>query len=390
MFEADISPRPMMSVDIFTTEITEQVGAAAFRAASTAQARTPTVTGFRHGLVQAVRATSAGTATIPIVGAAGSGSGIVLAPTAIMSGAAPVPVVAADTVVNAVTVTSIGVAKPVTVTVETGDASATAPISGGTLSTPVPVVISEAVLTSVPTYDQFNSGVAARNGTAIHTIGHSTAATAPSSGCELSFVPATGSLLAAIMISEATHTSTGTGPGSGWVKQEGPATSAEMALFTKVAVGNDFLTITQNGSNYGPAWVVYAFPPGSSYVDSVSESVNSNAFPNFPSLPGTGQFIVSAFGFGIYGGAVPTGGSTVSDPWVEASDSITGFSTTSGQYLYIFHQPQFNGTSITPTFTYGVTGGTQRPERQKIIAAFDVSGAIRSNMIAIPPVVTGA
>lgn len=148
MFQADISPRPMMSVDIFTTVIEEQVGAAPFCASSTARANIPAVTALRHGLVQAIRATATNTATIPLVGAEGSGSAIVVAPRAITTGAASIPAAKVDATVNAVRAPATGMAKPVAFTGISESVSVLAPRAIATAAARSPIISSETVLTT--------------------------------------------------------------------------------------------------------------------------------------------------------------------------------------------------------------------------------------------------
>src|SRR4029077_8292743 len=132
--------------------------------------------------------------------------------------------------------------------------------------------------------------------------------------------------------------------------------------------------LTHKGSNYALAWVVYEFSAGSSYTNSASESANDDTFPVLSGLPGTEQFILAAYCRTVLSGS-PTGGSTVAFPWVEDFDSITPRVGTPGVYLYVFHQQNFTGTSVTPTFTFGVSGGTMSTDRQKITAAFSISGS---------------
>lgn len=391
MFQVDIWPKLMMSVDILLTEITGQAGAAALRSTSTVQAHVPAVTAQRHGLVQAVRATSSGVAIIPIVGAAGSGSGIVLSPTATASGAAPIPVLAIDGIVDAQVALSIGWALPVTLPDLPEDAIVDALQSSGSIVAPIPSASGESVVTTTggSTYQNLSSGVGTRNGTTTHTIGHSTAATAPDAGCDLGFVPTIGRLLVVVVAAGSTHTSIGTGAGSGWTERQAPLGDAELSLFTKNAVGNDFITLT-GSSNFPLAWEAYEFPAGSTYTNSSSETANDDTFPVLESLPGTSQFVIAAYAR-VVGAGTPTGGSTVSAPWVESFDSITGDAATDGIYFYTFNQIGFTGTSETPVFTYGVTGGTVSVNRQKVVAAFSVpeDGVIASSMMAMPPVVTG-
>ena len=219
-----------------------------------------------------------------------------------------------------------------------------------------------------------NTGVGVRNGTTTHTLGHSTAATSPSPGCALNFLPAAGNLLVVVVAGAVTHTSSGAGAGSGWTERQQPVNSAELSLFTKTAVGNDFLTLTHNGSNYPMAWVVYEFAAGSSYTNSASESANDDTFPALSGLPSSAKFILAAFANTISAAGAVTTGSTVSSPWVEDFESATADNgVTDGIYLYVFHQEDFTGTSVTPVFTKVLSGGNPSADRQKIAAAFSIS-----------------
>ena len=222
-----------------------------------------------------------------------------------------------------------------------------------------------------------NTGVGVRNGTTTHTLGHSTAATSPSPGCALNFLPAAGNLLVVVVAGAVTHTSSGAGAGSGWTERQQPVNSAELSLFTKTAVGNDFLTLTHNGSNYPMAWVVYEFAAGSSYTNSASESANDDTFPALSGLPSSAKFILAAFANTISAAGAVTTGSTVSSPWVEDFESATADNgVTDGIYLYVFHQEDFTGTSVTPVFTKVLSGGNPSADRQKIAAAFSISTAV--------------
>ena len=238
----------------------------------------------------------------------------------------------------------------------------------------------------MPAWSNLSTGVGDRNGTTTHTIGHSSAATAPSTNCALNFMPTAGTLLVVIVAASVTHTSSGTGAGSGWTKQQGPVNAAELGLFTKTAVGNDFLTLTHNTANYPMAWAVYAFPYGSRYTNSAGATANSDVFPLLGSLPGTPpQYVIAAF-CGAMIAALVGSGSTCAAPWTEVFDSITIDGVTDGIYLYVFDQPAVTATSLTPTFTNGVSGGMPT-NRQKIdIAVYAAPPPVFANEYLSVPI----
>jgi hypothetical protein len=214
----------------------------------------------------------------------------------------------------------------------------------------------------VKTWLNHASGVGARNGASSHTIGGASA----SAGCVLPFVPAAGSLLVALVAGAVTNTS------SGWVEREQPVNSNELSLFTKTASGNDFLTVTHNGSNYPINWAVYEFAAGSTYTKSIGVTASTDVFPALGGLPGTQQFVLAAYCRGFPPSGSVTGGSTVTSPWVEDSDSLTPNGPTDNNYLYVFHQPGVTAISVTPVFTKGIAG-TMNTDRQKIVAAFTLT-----------------
>jgi hypothetical protein len=215
-------------------------------------------------------------------------------------------------------------------------------------------------------WHNLDSGFGARNGTNTHTIGGS----APSPGCALGFVPTVGRLLVVFVAGPVTHTSSGTGAGSGWVEREQPVNSNELSMFTKVASGDDFLTVTHNGTDYPINWVFYEFPAGSTYTMSTSYTSSDDVWTAFTGLPGDPpQFVVAAYCHGFPANGVLSGCTTATAPWVEDSDSMSVGGPTGNNYLFTFHLQGVTAVSTTPTASTSLTG-TMNTDRQKIVAAF--------------------
>ena len=237
----------------------------------------------------------------------------------------------------------------------------------------------------MPAWSNLITGVGDRNGTTTHTIGHSSAATTPSTNCALNFMPTAGTLLVVIVAASVTHTSSGTGACSGWTKQQGPVNAAELGLFTKTAVGNDFLALTHNTANYPMAWAVYAFPYGSRYTNSAGATANSDVFPLWDRCRAPRRSMSSPRSAERDS---RSGGQRIdcAAPWTEVFDSITIDGVTDGIYLYVFDQPAVTATSLTPTFTNGVSGGMPT-NRQKIdIAVYAASPPVFANEYLSVPI----
>lgn len=228
-------------------------------------------------------------------------------------------------------------------------------------------------VTTEPPWVNKNQGTAARNGTSAHTIGASGAAVTPSSGCVLNFTPTAGRAIAVFVAGSVTHTSSGSGAGSGWTERQQPVDSAELSLFTKdSAAGNDFLTLTHNGPDYPIAWCWIEFPAGTTYTTSTGATGTPLTYPALTGLPGTDQVVFAAFCAGVTHttGTLPSG--TVSAPWVEDADLATFRIGTDGAFLYVQHQLNVTAISITPTFTF-TPGSSPQGDRQKIVAAWNVA-----------------
>ncbi len=199
----------------------------------------------------------------------------------------------------------------------------------------------------------FASGIAARNGTSSHTI-------------PFGFTSTSGSLLCVVVFGGVTHDA------SGWTEQLSPVSSGELSVFTKTSAGDSSITVTHNASNYPVAWAAYEFPAGSSYTVGSSDNASSDTFPGLSGLPGTEQLIIAARGR-IAGGSESGAGTTWTAPWVESVDLFTAASGTDGCYLTIGVQPDYTGTSITPTASTTYDGTWGVGDREKAVFAIEVA-----------------
>jgi hypothetical protein len=200
------------------------------------------------------------------------------------------------------------------------------------------------------------SGVAARNGTTSHTI-------------PFGFTSTSGNLLAFFIFGAVTHT----GPGAPWTEQEQPVASGELSLFTATSSGQSSITITHNGSNYPACWVCYEWYAGSTLTATVSANANSDTFPALTGLPGTEQVAVAAFGRTAPSSTETNASAAWGGSLVEDADLFSAFAVTDGAFLTVAHQLNVTATSFTPTLTPTYSGTWATPDREKVVAAFNVT-----------------
>jgi hypothetical protein len=210
-------------------------------------------------------------------------------------------------------------------------------------------------VTSEPPWLNFNSGIAARNGTASHVI-------------PFGFTSTSGSFLTVLLFGGVTHTN------ASWTERLSPVNSGELSVFTKTSAGESSFTDTINASNYPVNWAVFEFPAGTAWTNGTSNSVadvNDQTWPALGSLPGAEQVVFAARGQAQSN----SGGSTIaagwSAPWVEDYDQVTVFATTDGCWMNVAHAINRTGTSITPTSTYSSSNATNNI--QQVVFALDVA-----------------
>jgi hypothetical protein len=212
-----------------------------------------------------------------------------------------------------------------------------------------------------PPYLNIGSGIAARNGTASHTI-------------NFGYTSTSGSLLVVVIYGAVTHTA------SGWTERLQPVSSGELSVFTKTSAGDSSISVTHNASNYASYWVAYEFPAGSTYTAGEGNSDTSDTFPALTGLPGTVQVIIAARGRVVATSAATSGSSVWSSPWVEDADIFDAFASgTDNGYLTVAHRINYTSTSITPatTTTYGGTWTVNdRQHAGFAIDAVEISSAV--------------
>lgn len=197
---------------------------------------------------------------------------------------------------------------------------------------PTTTIDAHAALATAPQPKWINraAGVGARNGTSDHT---------------LTFAPAAaGSLLVAVVNGAVTSTAVS----AGWTKRLAALDNAELAVFTRSAnAGDSSLQLTHNDSNYPINYVVYEFPPGSTYV--TGDSVDIGNTPPISGLSGSPTVVMSALS---QWSSSP--GDTVSMTWgyawIEDIDVMTaGDGVTSGAHLGLGYRGHVTSTGIDPS-----------------------------------------
>lgn len=209
--------------------------------------------------------------------------------------------------------------------------------------------------TTEPPWLNMASGTAPRNGTTSHTI-------------NFGWTSASGSLLAVFVYGAVTHAVTG------WTEQEQPINSGELSLFTKTSTGDTSITVTHNGSNYPVQWIAYEYPAGTTFTGSDADFDTVEAFTTLSGLPGTAQVILAARGR-VATTSETGASSTWTTPWVEDADLFIAPSPTDGCYMTVGHQINVTATSVTPAATTTYSGTWSAPDRQRIVAAFNVAVA---------------
>lgn len=196
-----------------------------------------------------------------------------------------------------------------------------------------------------------SAGTAAENGTTTHTLTWSTDGSNP-------FTPATGSLLVLVVFGAVTNTASGS-----WTEQLQPVSGGELSVFTSTNNSStappSSITITNNASNYGEAWIVYEFAAGSTYVSGVSDSSitpQSGAGTALTGLTGT-KTIISARGITHVFNASATASAAWTAPMVEDTEQWAFKATNDGAYMTSARVTGYTSASITPAVTFTLSSG---------------------------------
>jgi hypothetical protein len=186
-----------------------------------------------------------------------------------------------------------------------------------------------------------NSGVAARNGTDTHTV-------------PFGFTSTSGSLLVFIAAGSVTHDA------SGWTQQLAPVQFAELAVFTKVSVGDDEIVVTHNSDNYPMDWQIFEFAEDSTYLDGAEEATggsgDSRTWPVLSGLTSNPKTIIAAVcrSSGLASGTASIASWAITTN--ELRDLLTLGNATEGIYHGVAYEEDVTATSVTPTATMTVGG----------------------------------
>lgn len=214
------------------------------------------------------------------------------------------------------------------------------------------------------------AGVAARNGTASHTI------TFPAASA--------GSLLVVAMAGAVTHTMST----SGYTSRLAPVNNTELHVWTKTATaGESSFTVTHNASDYAVAYEVLEFPSGSTWAGGTS-SANASTWPALTGLTGSANTVVGGLSE-IHLSGDPAYSATWTAPWTEDIDSDTAFATTEGVFFTTGFQDAYASSSATPVTTDTTNRTDERVTWAVVVAAAGAAAVFppstRRTRRAIPP-----
>ena len=193
---------------------------------------------------------------------------------------------------------------------------------------------------------QQSSGVAARNGTASHTI-------------SFGWTAGSGTLVTLILFGAVTHAI------SGWSERLAPVNSGELSVFTVAGAGQSSATVTHNGADYAVHWVALETP--GAWVGGSGSSSADDVMPAVAGLPGTPVTVIAA-----HGRVSATATDAASASWsgmTELYDLVTPKDTTDGGWLTVAYLAGVTASSYAPSLAASYTSWGSPGDRQHVTFA---------------------
>lgn len=223
-----------------------------------------------------------------------------------------------------------------------------------------------------PPWVRQGSGVAARNGTATHTI-------------PFGWTSAPGNELVVVVFGAVAHTA------AGWTERLQPVNTGELSVFTRTSAGDDSITVTHNGADYPVLWVVYEFPAGTTWVNGASNAIAGDAFPQLTGLPGREVVVVAARGRVAVETTATAASSVWTSPWTADADLFEPDNgSTDGAYLTVGHQINVTSATVIPSAASSYTGAFAS-DREHVVFAVEVPAAsgVTGTLTGALPVLSG-
>ena len=193
-------------------------------------------------------------------------------------------------------------------------------------------ILASSATTPQPKWRRRTAGVAARNGTATHTL------TFPAASA--------GSLLVAVVAGVTGSTTVAT---PGWTQQDVAQDGGTelIVLTTSASGGETSLSLVHGYANIPLAFVVYEVASGSTWEASASNG--NGPAPALNALPGTPVMAVAALAMESASPSNPTPDTSWRFGWHEDVDSMTIYDgTTSGIYLAVGWRQLYTETNVSP------------------------------------------